>query len=413
MASPADARAAAIPPRRTESSVRGRASAGSRARHSVRGCHRVDDPARSSRRGAATDRTGGRGSSRRARRHAPSIRAGRAVTSCVAAATWLDVALGEGQRRARLRPRPARCRAGRGVTPSGRRRDQRRQGWRPDRAHGPRSRGVGEQRPASGRPWPSTPLGEEPLQLAEIEGEGDRLGLGVREATRDPSASRRRTPRASRARPGPPRSAACPRNNSSGGSRGQRGLDLVTWQGRRESRCAASRHARRRTSRCARLASSSTGTTGGHASRRSGELRLPRLPSVSSLGGAGAASIASCGAPADERELMLLVTILLWALNLERDEVHPRAGAATRCPTRPCATALAAVIFVGAGPLAERTLRSSGATSPCSRSRRHPVAEPASFVFALDVTTASTIGLLLDVIPIFAALFGVALGRDG
>jgi drug/metabolite transporter (DMT)-like permease len=34
------------------------------------------------------------------------------------------------------------------------------------------------------------------------------------------------------------------------------------------------------------------------------------------------------------------------------------------------------------------------------------------FVFALDMTTASTIGLILGAIPIFAALFGLALGRE-
>ena len=35
-----------------------------------------------------------------------------------------------------------------------------------------------------------------------------------------------------------------------------------------------------------------------------------------------------------------------------------------------------------------------------------------SFVFALDLTTASTIGLVLGAIPIFAALFGLALGTE-
>ncbi len=35
-----------------------------------------------------------------------------------------------------------------------------------------------------------------------------------------------------------------------------------------------------------------------------------------------------------------------------------------------------------------------------------------SFVFALDITTASTIGLVLGAIPIFAALLGLALGRE-
>ena len=35
-----------------------------------------------------------------------------------------------------------------------------------------------------------------------------------------------------------------------------------------------------------------------------------------------------------------------------------------------------------------------------------------SFVFALDLTTASTIGLVLGAIPIFAALFGLVLGTE-
>ena len=35
-----------------------------------------------------------------------------------------------------------------------------------------------------------------------------------------------------------------------------------------------------------------------------------------------------------------------------------------------------------------------------------------SFVFALDITTASTIGLVLGAIPIFTALFGLALGTE-
>jgi drug/metabolite transporter (DMT)-like permease len=75
--------------------------------------------------------------------------------------------------------------------------------------------------------------------------------------------------------------------------------------------------------------------------------------------------------------------------------------------------ALAGLIFVALTLYAERTLRVE---------RRHlPVLALAavtlwlnqlSFVFALDVTTASTIGLVLGAIPIFAALFGLALGTE-
>lgn len=109
---------------------------------------------------------------------------------------------------------------------------------------------------------------------------------------------------------------------------------------------------------------------------------------------------------------MLLTTVLLWALNLSitkyiLDEgVEPLSYASVRY-------ALAAAIFVALGLLVEGTLRIE---------RRHlPVLAFASlvlsinqlcFVYALDLTSASTIGLILGAIPIFAALFGVALGRE-
>ncbi len=111
-------------------------------------------------------------------------------------------------------------------------------------------------------------------------------------------------------------------------------------------------------------------------------------------------------------ELMLLATILLWALNLSVTKYilthgfEPLQYASVRY-------GLAAAIFVGLTLFAERTLRIA---------RRHlPVVALAaaclflnqlSFVFALDATTASTIGLLLGAIPIFAALFGLALGTE-
>lgn len=109
---------------------------------------------------------------------------------------------------------------------------------------------------------------------------------------------------------------------------------------------------------------------------------------------------------------MLLTTVLLWALNLSVTKyilthgLHPLPYAAVRY-------GLAAAIFVALTLTAERTLRIE---------RRHvPVLALAvgalwlnqlSFVFALDRTTASTIGLLLGAIPIFAALLGLVLGTE-
>jgi len=111
-------------------------------------------------------------------------------------------------------------------------------------------------------------------------------------------------------------------------------------------------------------------------------------------------------------ELMLLVIVLLWALNLSVTRyvlTHgflPLSYATVRY-------GLAALVFVGLTVYAERTL---------GIERRHlPLFALAavtlwlnqlSFVFALDVTTASTIGLVLGAIPIFAALFGLATGTE-
>jgi drug/metabolite transporter (DMT)-like permease len=111
-------------------------------------------------------------------------------------------------------------------------------------------------------------------------------------------------------------------------------------------------------------------------------------------------------------ELMLLATVLLWALNLSVTRyilthgLLPLSYATVRY-------GLAAVVFVALTLFAERTLRVE---------RRHlPLLGLAavtlwlnqiSFVFALDTTTASTIGLVLGAIPIFAAVFGLVLGTE-
>jgi drug/metabolite transporter (DMT)-like permease len=111
-------------------------------------------------------------------------------------------------------------------------------------------------------------------------------------------------------------------------------------------------------------------------------------------------------------ELMLLTTVLLWALNLSVTKYILTHGLQP-LPYATVRYGLAGAIFVGLTLFAERTLRVE---------RRHlPILGLAagtlflnqlSFVFALDVTTASTIGLVLGAIPIFAALFGLALGTE-
>src|SRR5919197_3346128 len=111
-------------------------------------------------------------------------------------------------------------------------------------------------------------------------------------------------------------------------------------------------------------------------------------------------------------EVMLLATVFLWALNLSvtryilTDGLAPLSYATVRY-------GLAGLVFVGMALATERSLRVE---------RRHvPLLLLAAatlwlnqlcFVFALDVTTASTIGLLLGAIPIFAGLFGLVLGTE-
>jgi drug/metabolite transporter (DMT)-like permease len=111
-------------------------------------------------------------------------------------------------------------------------------------------------------------------------------------------------------------------------------------------------------------------------------------------------------------ELMLLTTVLLWALNLSVTKYILTHGFGP-LPYATVRYGLAALIFVSLTLVAERTLRIQ---------RRHlPIVALAavvlwlnqlSFVFALDLTTASTIGLLLGAIPIFTALLGLLLGTE-
>ena len=109
---------------------------------------------------------------------------------------------------------------------------------------------------------------------------------------------------------------------------------------------------------------------------------------------------------------MLSTTILLWALNLTATKyilehgLQPLAYATVRY-------GLAGLVFVALGLATERSLRIE---------RRHLGLLAAAavilwlnqlaFVLALNVSAASTVGLLLGVMPIFAGLFGMVLGRE-
>jgi drug/metabolite transporter (DMT)-like permease len=111
-------------------------------------------------------------------------------------------------------------------------------------------------------------------------------------------------------------------------------------------------------------------------------------------------------------ELMLLTTIVLWALNLTASRYvlthgfQPLAYSTLRYAT-------AAAIFVALTLAVERALR-------VARSDLRLVLGASAllfvnqigFVYALDRTTASTVGLILGATPIFAALIAVALGLD-
>ena len=111
-------------------------------------------------------------------------------------------------------------------------------------------------------------------------------------------------------------------------------------------------------------------------------------------------------------ELMLLATVVLWALNLTVTRYilthgfQPLAYATVRYGT-------ATTVFIAIALVAERSLRI----------RRRDLGlvllaalclwlNQISFVYALEKTSASTIALILGATPIFAALIGLSLGLE-
>ena len=111
-------------------------------------------------------------------------------------------------------------------------------------------------------------------------------------------------------------------------------------------------------------------------------------------------------------ELMLLTTVVLWALNVSVTKYILEHGLAPLSYAT-VRYALAAVIFVSLVALAERSLRIERAHLPVLVLAAVLLwLNQMSFVLALDATTATTIGLLLGAIPIFTALLGLVLGRE-
>jgi drug/metabolite transporter (DMT)-like permease len=111
-------------------------------------------------------------------------------------------------------------------------------------------------------------------------------------------------------------------------------------------------------------------------------------------------------------ELMLLTTVVLWALNLTVTRYilthgfQPLAYATVRYGA-------AATIFLGIALIAERSLRIRRAdyllvlfAALCLWLNQ------LAFVYALEKTSASTIALILGATPIFAALIGLAFGLE-
>jgi drug/metabolite transporter (DMT)-like permease len=111
-------------------------------------------------------------------------------------------------------------------------------------------------------------------------------------------------------------------------------------------------------------------------------------------------------------ELMLLVTVVLWALNITVTRyvlthgLHPLAYATLRYGA-------AAAIFVGLTLVLEGSFRVDRKAVPLVAGAAALLfLNQLGFVYSLDRTTASTVGLILGATPIFAALIGLVFGLE-
>jgi len=138
---------------------------------------------------------------------------------------------------------------------------------------------------------------------------------------------------------------------------------------------------------------------------------------MSSIVGSATAALRLPGSVARMRrpttlELMLLVVVCLWALNVTVTRYilthgfEPLAYATIRY-------GLAALVFLVLTLVSEGTLRVARRDwRLVAAATLSLFANQLSFVFALDGTSASTIGLILGATPIFAALLGLALRTE-
>jgi drug/metabolite transporter (DMT)-like permease len=111
-------------------------------------------------------------------------------------------------------------------------------------------------------------------------------------------------------------------------------------------------------------------------------------------------------------ELMLLAVVVLWALNLTVTRYILTHGFEP-LPYATIRYGLAALVFLGITAVAERSLRVARADWWLVAAATISLwLNQLAFVFALDSTSASTIGLVLGATPIFAALLGLALGTE-
>lgn len=111
-------------------------------------------------------------------------------------------------------------------------------------------------------------------------------------------------------------------------------------------------------------------------------------------------------------ELMLLGTVLLWALNITVTRYilthgfQPLAYATVRY-------ALAAVLFAVISLVAERSLRIARRDFPLIAVAALAIfANQVCFIYAVKTSTASVVALVLGATPIFAALLGLSLGTE-
>lgn len=109
---------------------------------------------------------------------------------------------------------------------------------------------------------------------------------------------------------------------------------------------------------------------------------------------------------------MLLVTVVLWALNLTMTRYILTHGFGP-LPYATVRYGLAAAIFLGIVLVGERRLRLARADFPLAAlAALFIFLNQLAFVFALARTSASTIALILGATPAFAALIGITLGLE-